>query len=310
MSTIAVSGCGGYVGNVLIRHLLSEGHRVRGMDNFHKGHCDSLFSVANHPRFDFLYGDVTKVTDCDKLVKGVDGIVHLAAIVGFPACARQPALSAAVNVSGAANMIEARNRVSTNIPFVFASTGSVYGKITELCTEAVSTNPQSQYGLDKLNAEIIVRDNKNTISLRFATGFGISPCMRVNLLVNDLVYQAITNKCFTLFEAEAKRTFIHVYDMARAFVWGLNSVDNSENVFNCGDKRLNWSKRQLAEYIKSKTGCYVTYADVGKDADARDYEVSYDKINKLGFECVKTMEEGIDELIKVTPILKIRHQYE
>lgn len=311
MKTIGVTGCGGYVGNVLVRYLLSKSYKVVGMDNFHKGQCDALFSVIDNPDFEFIYGDVTKQGDCDKLAKQVDGIIHLAAIVGFPACAKQPALSKAVNVDGTINMVNARNKVSSSIPFVFASTGSVYGKITETCHENVTPNPQSQYGIDKLAAENYVSSNPNTLSLRFATGFGISPCMRVNLLVNDLTYQAVYNNCFTLFEAEAKRTFIHVYDMARSFTWALeNTGKHSMNVFNCGDVTLNWSKRELAEYIKLKTGCLVTYADIGKDADARDYEVDYTAINKAGFRCEKNMETGINELLKVMPILRIKHQYE
>lgn len=307
MKKIAVSGCGGYVGNVLVRYLLNNGYSVRGLDNFHKGHCDGLIELANHPNFEFIYGDVTKEEDCRKLVKDTDGTIHLAAIVGFPACARQPALSKAVNVHGTINMLlESKNK-----PFVFASTGSVYGKVEELCTENTATNPQSQYGSDKLTAEKVVRASTNTVSLRFATGFGISPCMRVNLLVNDLCYQAHYNKSFTLFEADAQRTFIHVYDMCRCFVWALENCDeNSSKVYNAGDASLNWSKRRLAEYIKEKTKCHVTYADIGKDADQRDYEVSYKAIKNAGFECQYTMEQGINELIKVMPLLRTRNPYD
>lgn len=307
MKKIAISGCGGYVGNVLVRYLLDKGYSVRGLDNFHKGHCDGLIPLITNPNFEFIYGDVTKSEDCAKLTKDVDGIVHLAAIVGFPACSRQPALSRAVNYEGTRNMLGS----SPNIPFVFASTGSVYGKVEDSCTENTPTNPQSQYGSDKLDAEKMVRNCTNTVSLRFATGFGISPCMRVNLLVNDLCYQAYYNKSFTLFEAEAQRTFIHVYDMARCFEWALLNCDiHQSKVFNAGDKTLNWSKRQLAEYIKSKTNCHVTYADIGKDADQRDYEVDYTAINNAGFKCEFAMENGIDDLIKCMPLLRTRNPYD
>jgi nucleoside-diphosphate-sugar epimerase len=307
----AVSGAGGYVGNVLVRHLLGKGHKVRAMDNFHKGHCDGLIPLASNQDFEFIYGDVTRFEDCRRLVDGVDGVIHLAAIVGFPACKRQPILSRSVNVDGTLNMLSVRNAINKNMPFVFASTGSVYGKVTELCTEETSTNPQSQYGIDKLTAEQAVRANNNTVSLRFATGFGISPCMRVNLLVNDLVYQAYHNNSFTLFEAEAKRTFIHVYDMARCFEWALRQcVDTESKVFNAGDSTLNWSKRQLAEYIKEQTRCYVTYAEIGKDADQRDYEVSFKKLNDNGFICYYNMKKGIDELIKAAPLLRVRNPYD
>ncbi len=307
MKRIVVSGCGGYVGNVLVRYLLDMGYFVRGMDNFHKGHCDAIIPLVTNPNFEFIYGDVTKETDCEKLVKDADGVIHLAAIVGFPACARQPALSQAVNIDGTANMV---NATDNDTPFVFASTGSVYGKVIDTCTEDTETNPQSQYGMDKLAAEQYVSDFSNTVSLRFATGFGVSPCMRANLLVNDLCYQAHYNKSFTLFEAEAKRTFIHVYDMARCFHWALWQCAGDSKIYNAGSSSLNWSKRQLAEYIKSKTNCHVTYADIGKDADQRDYEVDYSKINDDGFECQYTMEKGIDELLRVMPLLRTRNPYD
>jgi nucleoside-diphosphate-sugar epimerase len=312
MKTILVTGCGGYVGNVLCRHLLQLGYHVRGMDNFHKGHCDALFDVVWRDEFEFMYGDVTVEDHCRKAVEGVEGIIHLAGIVGFPACSRQPALSYAVNVEGTRNILIARNRVNDKIPLVFASTGSVYGKIVDICTEESTCNPQSIYGQHKLEAERLVRNEPNTISFRFATGFGIGPCMRVNLLVNDFVYKALTERCLTVFEADAKRTFIHVKDMAYSFEKGMFAVRYSklpQNVYNAGASELNWSKRQLAEYVKSKTGCLVTYADVGKDLDQRDYEVDYSPFERDVHDCRITMEEGIEQIIKATPLIQVRNNY-
>jgi len=306
---IGVTGCGGYVGTTLVRHLLKQGYDVVGMDNFHKGQCDSLLSVITNHKFKFMYGDVTSLKDCEKFCDEVDGVIHLAAIVGFPACKRQPALSNAVNVLGTKNIVKARK----DLPLVFASTGSVYGKVEDVCTEDSPCNPLTIYGIDKLEAESAVRNSGNSVALRFATGFGVSPCMRVNLLVNDLVYQAITNRCLTIFEADARRTFIHVNDMAVAFTKSLEKLYSGElnyNVYNAGDNDLNWTKRQLSEYIKRATGCLVTYAEIGKDFDQRDYEVSYDRFNKDIMKCYYGMEVGINELIKTAPLLQIRHQYE
>lgn len=304
---IGVTGCGGYVGTVLCKYLLDNGHHVYGMDNFHKGQCDALLNLISDERFTFQYGDVSVLDDCRKLVDNVDAIIHLAAIVGFPACKRQPMLSKAVNVEGTRNICKARG----SMPMVFASTGSVYGKVEDICTEDSPCNPLTVYGKDKLEAESIVRNSGNSVSLRFATGFGVSPSMRVNLLVNDLVYQAMTNRCLTIFEADARRTFIHVKDMARAFYHALININSlSYDVYNAGDDGLNWTKRYLAEYIKAKTGCLVTYAEIGKDLDQRDYAVSYSRFNSEIINCHTSMENGIDELIKATPILQIRHQYE
>lgn len=306
---VGVTGCGGYVGNVLVRQLLRHGYEVLGMDNFHKGQCDALLGLVTNHKFQFMYGDVTSKDDCKKFTSQVGGIIHLAGIVGFPACKRQPALSNAVNVLGTKNIMEVRG----DSPVVFASTGSVYGKVEGVCSEESPCNPLTIYGRDKLEAECIVRNAGNSVALRFATGFGVSPCMRVNLLVNDLVYQAMTNRCLTIFEADARRTFIHVEDMATAFRVSLEKLMANKlnhNVYNAGDNDLNWSKRYLAEYIKRSTGCLVTYAEIGKDLDQRDYAVDVSRFNNEIMKCEYLMETGINELIKVVPLLQIRHQYE
>ena len=305
--TILVTGGGGYVGNVLCRDLLDRGYKVRCMDNFHKGQCDALIALAGKSDFEFMYGDVTNVSHVKKALDGAEAIIHLAAIVGFPACDAQPSLATAVNVDGTRNILEFRD---PEVPMVFASTGSVYGKVEGICTEDSPLNAVSLYGDTKKGAEIAVRDEPNTISYRFATGFGVSPCMRVNLLVNDFTHQAMTNKCLNIFQADFRRTFIHVRDMSRAFIFGVENYKKmSHNIYNVGANNLNWTKRELAEYIAERTGALVNYAETGVDLDQRDYEVDYSRIQDDGFECSVTMEEGIDELLKVVPLLQIRHQY-
>ena len=310
MTKVLVTGGGGYVGNVLCRHLLNEGYQVKCVDNFNKGQCDAIIPLAINPNFEFTYADVTVAKQINEAVKGCDAIIHLAAIVGFPDCAAQPALAEVVNVEGTMNVINARNLYSKNIPLVYASTGSVYGKVEGICTEESPLNAVSQYGVNKRVAEEMVSSEENAVSFRFATGFGVSPSMRVNLLVNDFVYQAITNKILTIFQADFRRTFIHVRDMAKAFTMGVEHMGNwKHKVYNCGANHLNWTKRELAEYIKEQTGCFVHYEEIGKDNDQRDYEVSYNKLEAEGFKCDVDMETGINELIKVSPILQIRHQY-
>ena len=258
MTKVLVTGGGGYVGNVLCRQLLDKGYQVKCLDNFNKGQCDAIIPLATNPDFEFEYGDVTVSRQMNEAVKGCDAIIHLAAIVGFPDCAAQPALA----------------------------------------------------GVNKRVAEEMVSNEENAVSFRFATGFGVSPSMRVNLLVNDFVYQAVTNKILTIFQADFRRTFIHVRDMAKAFTMGFENMGNWKyKVYNAGANHLNWTKRELAEYVKEHTGCFVHYEEIGTDADQRDYEVSYDKLESEGFSCDVDMKTGIQELIKVTPILQIRHQY-
>lgn len=305
---IAISGCGGFIGNVAVRHFLSKGHSVIGMDNFFKGHCDALLGVIGHPKFEFIYGDVTNKKDCEKLVSGATHIVHLASLVGFPICARMKDTAKAVNVGGTENMLAVRNGIQ---PFVFASTGSVYGAVEGICTEESPINTNTVYGITKYEAEQIVAKEQNTVSFRMATAFGLSPCMRVQLLVNDFCYQAVNNKTFTVFEPDARRTFIHIHDFVDALEFGLlNSEKMIDKVYNCGDNKLNWTKRKLANYIAQKTGAHLFFGEFNKDADCRDYEVSHDKINKLGFYTQVSMEEGINELLKAAPLLRVGNRYE
>ena len=305
---VLVTGGGGFVGNVLVRRLLQYGYDVRVLDNFIKG-CHGLMELAANPHFEFLYGDVTDFKTCKKAVKDVDGVIHLAAIVGFPDCAKQPGLAEAVNIKGTQNMLVA----SCDKPFVFASTGSVYGKVEGICTEESPLNAQSWYGITKYEAEKAVTARDNTVAFRFATGFGLSPNMRVNLLVNDFVYKAIYDKALIIFQADFRRTFIHVQDMAKTFHLGLTGLlggNLKHKVYNAGGDHLNWTKRELVEYVASKTGCLVHYAEIGEDPDQRDYAVDYSKWYAEGFVPDYTMEVGIDQVIKAAPLIHITHQYE
>lgn len=308
MMKVLVSGGGGYVGNVLCRDLLRRGYYVRCVDNFHKGHCDPIIGLVSRPGFEFQYGDVSNPEHAEKMWDGCDACIHLAALVGFPQCAAQPALAYAVNVEGTSNLLNHRN----DRPFIFASTGSVYGAVQGVCTEETPLNTLTHYGQTKKEAEaMVVAAGKDTVSFRFATGFGVSPNMRVNLLVNDLVHQAVQNRCLNIFQPDFRRTFVHIKDMSRAFIFGLENIEQLKyKVYNCGDNNLNWTKRRLAEYIKEQTGAFVSYNEAGQDLDQRDYEVDYSKLNNEGFQCIVGMEEGIDELIRVSPILRIKHQYE
>lgn len=315
--TFCVFGGAGYIGSRLTQKLLEEGYKVKCVDNLHKGHADHLFNIINHPNYEFVYGDICDLNDCISGVAESDFIVNLAGIVGFPACKKHRILSEAVNVVGAENVVKARDQVFSHrkvpdIPPVFyASTGSIYGSLTELCTEDSPKNPQSIYGMDKYEGEKRTLSYDRTLSYRFATCFGVSPCMRVNLLVNDLVYQAMVNRHINIFQADFARTFIHIDDFCDSIIHGLTHINElNHNMYNMGDDSMNWSKRELAEFIKEHTGCAVTYNDTHTDADMRDYTVSYKRINDEGWYTKTTMEQGILELIEAVPLMRMRNPYE
>ena len=302
---VSITGGGGYLGNVLVRHLLNKGYKVKVMDNMLKGQCDALLSVVSNPNFEFIKGDIRSQSDCKSLLKKADVVVHLAGVVGFPACAKNPYESYSINVKGTRVLMDSTDKSQF---VVNASTGSCYGVVEGVCTEDSPLNPQSEYGLQKKIGEAIVAEYENTVSYRFATAFGSSPCTRINLLINDFVYRALSDRCLNVFQADFRRTFIHITDIARAFEHALVKRLPGE-VYNCGSSELNWTKRQVAEYVKQKTGCYIFYDDFAEDADKRDYETSYSKLESTGFKCDTTMEEGVNELIKASALININHQY-
>lgn len=306
-----LTGGGGYAGNVLCRQLLDLGIEVKVMDNFHKGQCDALIGLMGNPNFAFQYGDVTNELDVEKFTQDLDVVFHLAAIVGFPACDRQPFLATKVNVDGTKNVVKYCKK--RGIPIVNFSSGSTYGAISGICTEESPLNTTTIYGLNKKEAEQIVAEIDNSVSMRFATGFGLGETVRVNLLVNDLVYQAVHNRVIDVFEKNARRTFIHVRDMSKAAILCMQKLLTNGlkyKVYNVGDNNMNCTKGGLTEMVREKTGCFVNYIEFGKDKDCRDYEVDYSKINAEGFKCSISLEQGIDELIKAAPLIYIRNRFE
>jgi len=306
---VLVTGAAGYIGATLCPMLLEQGYEVIALDNLYKGHADALIPCASYPGFTFIRGDIRDEKLVEKLMGQVDSVIHLAGLVGAPACAKDPWLSSSVNVDGTTNLLKYRQY---DIPFVYSSTGSNYGKVEGICTENTPCNPLSEYGLHKYQAEKLVAEHNNTVSLRFATAYGVSNCLRVNLLINDLVYHAIKKGGFTVFQSDFRRTFIHVKDMARGLIWameGLLENNLKHKVYNCGGESGNCSKRDVAEYLKKVTGCKVEYGDTGVDPDQRDYEVSYSRIREAGFELTYTLPQGVDELIRVTPLLQNQERY-
>lgn len=300
---ILIVGGAGYVGGVLTHSLLNQKYNVRVMDNMHKGNVDSLIPLCRNPLFEFQEGDVTDRVACKRAVSDCDAILNLSAIVGSPACQRNPTLSEAVNVSGVENLLSVRSKSQR---IVFCSSEVVYG--SSECVETSTPAPTSLYASQKLRAETLVANTDNSLSFRFAAGMGLGYSTRINLLVNNLVYDAVKNHVLVIYQGEVLRNFISVQDMARALEFGMTQTQLCHKVYNCGS--LSWSKSALAEYIKSKTGSAVFYGDISKDMDNRSQKLNVDRLTKAGFTCRYGMEETIDELIKGVKMINVRHQYD
>ncbi|RMF68354.1 MAG: NAD-dependent epimerase/dehydratase family protein, partial [Calditrichaeota bacterium] len=182
--------------------------------------------------------------------------------------------------------------------------------IGDLCTEETPLNPLTIYGQTKTEAEQMLLDSGSVVCYRFATAFGLSPRLRLDLMINDFVYQAIKKRNLIVYERTYKRTFIHVRDMVRSFQFALENYDRLENeVFNVGSEKLNYSKEDVALKIKEKVDFYLHFADIGRDEDQRNYQVSYEKIRRLGFETSVTLEQGIDELIRGYELIDERNPF-
>jgi nucleoside-diphosphate-sugar epimerase len=240
--------------------------------------------------------------------KDADVVVHLAAIVGYPACKRDPRLAQEVNLDGTRLLDRLRSK---DQKVLFASTGSNYGAVVgSVCTEETPLNPLSEYGVTKTAAERHLLDAGNVVCYRFATAFGVSNRMRFDLLVNDFVYQAKINKDLILYERTFKRTFIHVRDIARAFAFAIdNWASMRDDVYNVGSDDMNYSKEEVALLIRKKIDYYLHFAEIGTDEDQRNYEVSYAKMQGKGFKTEVDMESGIEELIKAADLLTVKNEF-
>ncbi len=303
---VLVTGGAGYVGTTLVPQLLAKGYEVTIFDNLMFG-GDYIMPFFRNQKFSFVKGDVRDLSTLKKEIKNADIIIHLAAIVGYPACRKDPELAEAVNIKGTKNLIKA---TSNEQLILFGSTGSNYGTVEEICTEETPLNPLSLYGQTKTLAEKMLLEERTTIAWRFATAFGVSARLRLDLLINDFTYKAITQGYIVIYEKHFMRTFIHVHDMGRAFLFGIEHQDMMKNnVFNVGSEKMNYSKKQICEMIKERTGFYIHYADIDKDADKRNYIVSYDKINKLSYTTTISVEYGIDELIRALQAIEYKIPY-
>jgi len=304
---VLVTGVAGYIGSVLTHKLLDKGFEVIGIDNLLYG-GESLLNIYNHPNFKFYKKDIRNIETIVSLVNEVGAVIHLAAIVGDPACAKQPQLAISTNLDGSINLLKAANNSYSVKNFIFASTCSNYGKMegNSYVTEESPLKPVSLYAELKVKFEEIMLDGeyrKNfcPTALRFATAYGISPRMRFDLTVNEFTKDAALGRELTIFGEQFWRPYCNVEDLANACILVLESEPDKvyKNVFNVGDTRENYQKKMLAEELKKLIpDLKIKY--VKKDEDPRDYKVSFEKIKKvLGFQITKTVPQGMEEIIRV-----------
>ena len=304
MLKILVAGGAGYIGSILVPRLLAKGNSVAVIDSLMYGQASLLECCAN-PQFKFIGSDICDRDLMARLIPQFDVIIPLAAIVGAPACKRNPALTKMINYDAQMFLID---QTSTQQMIVFPNTNSGYGigEKDVFCTEESPLRPLSQYGRDKVAVEEALFSRANAVSLRLATVFGVSPRMRLDLLVNDFTYRAFKDRVIVLFEEHFRRNYIHIRDVAKAFVFAIDNFDRMKGeAFNLGLSSANLTKRQLAEKIKQYVPeLHLISAAVGEDPDKRDYLVSNEKIESLGWSPDYSLDDGIQELSKSYQILR------
>lgn len=295
---ILVTGGAGYLGSTLVPMLLEAGHRVTVLDNF-MFRQTSLNYLCHNPNFDVVRGDIRVEGIIAPLLKKADIVIPLAAYVGAPLCSIDPVGAETVNRDAILMML--RN-LSPEQAVLMPTTNSAYGTGDEnnFCTEESPLRPISKYAVDKVEVEKTLMARRNSISFRLATVFGMSPRMRLDLLVNDFTYRAVNDRFLVLFEGHFKRNYIHVRDVARAFLHGLATFDTMRGeIFNVGLSEANLSKIELCQALKRHIPeFYFVEADVGKDPDQRNYIVSNAKIERTGYKPEMGVDDGIRELIK------------
>lgn len=295
---ILVTGGAGYLGSVMVPDLLAAGHKVTVLDNF-MFKQNSLNHCAYHPNFNVHKGDIRVESSIVPLMKDADVIIPLAALVGAPLCSLDPHGATSINHDAIKLMI--RNLSKDQI-VLMPTTNSAYGTGDEhnYCNEESPLRPISQYAIEKVEIEKHLMEHPNAVSFRLATVFGMSPRMRIDLLVNDFTYRAVYDKAVVLFESHFKRNYIHVRDVSRAFQHGLKNISTMKGeIFNVGLSDANVSKRELCEHIQVQIPDFTFVEEkIGKDPDQRNYIVSNEKIEATGYKPEFSLERGIGELIK------------
>jgi nucleoside-diphosphate-sugar epimerase len=295
---ILVTGGAGYLGSIMVPDLLAAGHKVTVLDNFMYGQ-NSLAHVCYNPNFNVVRGDVRVESTVRPLMVKADIIIPLAALVGAPICAKDTVGATTTNHDAVLMMFK---HVSKDQMVLMPTTNSAYGSGDKdnYCTEESPLNPISKYAIDKVEIEKALMEHPNAISFRLATVFGMSPRMRIDLLVNDFTYRAVSDRFVVLFESSFKRNYIHIRDVSRVFQHGINNIDAMKGqIYNVGLSDANVSKKELCERIRKVLPDFVFLdAPVGKDPDQRNYIVSNAKVEAAGFKQTYSLDFGIQELVK------------
>lgn len=301
---VLVTGGAGYLGSVLVPALLERGFAVTVVDNF-MYRQDSLNAVCWHKDFTLIYGDVRSMDTMRPLLKQADIIIPLAALAGAPLCDRDPTAATSTNLQAIADMAREIGR-DQRVLLPVTNSGYGVGEKDRFCTEETPIRPVSRYGRDKVEAErVLLERHPSSISFRLATVFGMSPRMRLDLLVNDFTFRACRDRSIVLFESHFKRNFIHVRDVARVFLHGIDCFDAMKGqIYNVGLSDANLSKLELCQRIQTHVPGFVVHeSDIGRDPDKRDYIVSNEKIERTGFKPALSLDDGIGELVRGFPLL-------
>ncbi|MEI6516403.1 MAG: NAD(P)-dependent oxidoreductase [bacterium] len=308
MTTVLITGGAGYLGSIMVPHLLQQGFAVTVVDSLLYRQA-SLLECCAHRNFNFVRGDCRDEGLMTRLLAKADAIIPLAALVGAPLCDRDRIASETTN-RDAVIMIDRLRSPSQMLLIPITNSGYGIGESGKFCTEETPMRPISLYGKTKVEAEDAVLAGGNAISFRLATVFGAAPRMRTDLLVNDFVYRAVFDRTVVLFEAHFKRNYIHIRDVARVFEFGINNYTKLVGKpYNVGLSDANLSKAELCEKIRGFLPQFVAIqSDIGEDPDKRDYIVSNARIEAAGWKPTWSLDDGIRELIKAYQIIK-NNQY-
>lgn len=304
---ILVTGGAGYIGSILVPELLKKDHEVIVIDNFMYNQT-SLLDCCNDQKLTVIRGDVRDRNLISKCIQNVDAIFPLACLTGAPLCAKDPIGAKTINFDAIKMILELRHKDQI---IIFPTTNSGYGVGQKdiYCTEKTPLNPISLYGRLKVDIEKLILDSGNAITLRLATAMGISPRMRLDLLVNDFVYRAVNDRFIVLFESHFKRNFIHVRDICKTFIYCINNFDvMKDQTYNVGLSDTNISKWELCQEIKKYVEFYFVEAEIGEDPDKRNYIVDNTKIENTGWKPDYSLQDTIKELVKGYQIIK-RNQF-